>query len=172
MKEYPALIISKNLVSLYKSFNERGIVVNKVKDVDGLRKFILKFSNVLTDRLIVLSDLASLGTYKARILKFIEEQRSPVVCMSSQDSIPRVLMSRFMTIVKYPDIVKNEADSPGYLKSFIEGENPEMESGFNFISDHNMLRYCPSGSESMYYLKRSNIASKRKVASLIFGEAA
>lgn len=172
MKEYPALIISKDIASLQKAFYDRGIVVNNVKNVEDLRKFIQKFSNVMTGRVIVLSDLALLGNYKSRILKFIEEQKSPIVCLSSQDSIPRVLMSRFMTIIKHPTIVKNEGDSWGYLKSLLESDPSEVESTFDFITDQNLTKYCPSGSECMYYLKRSNIASKRKVASLIFGEAA
>lgn len=172
MKEYPALIISKNLNDLQNAFNKKGIIVNRVNNVEDLRRFILKFSNVVTHRVIVLSDLAFLGNYKSRILKFIEEQRSPIVCLSSQDSISRVLMSRFMTIIKYPDVVHNESDSFGYLKSLLDSNHSEMESSFDIITDRNMTKYCPSGSECMYYLKRSNIASKLKVASLIFGEAA
>lgn len=78
MSEYPTLIIMKILAGLYSSLAKKGLAINIVSNVEELRTFLRRYSGVITNKPIVLSDLSRLGLYQSRILKFIEEQRSPI----------------------------------------------------------------------------------------------
>lgn len=160
MDDFPALIISKELAPLYQKFSAQGLVVSIVNNVADLREFLARYNNIEIDTPIILSDLARLGIYQSRVLKFVEETKTPLICLSSQDCITRVLLSRFKRIVKVPNIVKNERDRPDFLiDRLTEGEGILIED---------VVRNAPSAYQVIQVMKESDLPSKAKMQQVVF----
>lgn len=160
MGEYPVMIISEELAPLYRKFSAQGIIVNVVNNVSDLRAFISKYANVESDIPVVLSDLSRLGMYQSRLLKFVEENKSPLIIISSQDCASRVLLSRFKKIIKYPRIIKNERDRPDFLRDrMVEGEEVPIED---------IIRSAPSAYPVMELVSKSDLPSREKIKQVMF----
>ena len=78
MNEYPALIITPVLSDLYRSISSNGLVINVCYNVEDTRDFLRKYRGVHTNYPIVFSDIANIANYQSLLLKFVEEQESPL----------------------------------------------------------------------------------------------
>lgn len=160
MGDYPALIICHELAPIYKKFSNWGLIINIVNNVADLRDFLAKYTNVKSDIPVILSDIARIGMFQSRLLKFVEENQSPLIIVSSRDCVTRVLLSRFKRVIKYPKVIKNERDRPDFLMDrIVEGES---------IPTEDIVRNAPSAYHVMEIMSKCNLSSRDKIKQVLF----
>lgn len=159
---FPALLITSDLRALYRRLSDQGVTIRTIYDQDDLRGFLLSYSQIVSERPIALSDISNLHQYVARLLKFVEDAKFPFIGIASVDNIPDILLSRFMSIVKIPNIIKNERDSLTYIKDKVLDEETPLT-----IED--IVRNAPSYLEFHSRIQIANLTSKKRIIQLMIG---
>jgi hypothetical protein len=158
--EYPALIIDSDLVTLYSNIGKSGLFINICNDTNDLRAFIDKYRNIICELPIVLSDLSRFYKSQSLLLKFVEECLSPLLVISSSDCIGDTLYSRFKTIVKSSEYIKNEKNDI----SLIRESSLNEDGGYDF---KNIIKYAPAYYYIIDKISKSDLPCKNKIIDLI-----
>jgi hypothetical protein len=158
--EYPALIIDSDLVTLYSNIGKSGVFINICNDVNDLKLFIDKYKNVICDLPIVLSDISRFIKSQSLLLKFVEECLSPLLLISSIDCIIGTLYSRFKTVVKNSEYIKNEKNDILLIRESFLNE----DGGYDF---KNLVKYAPSYYYFIDRVNKSDLPCKDKIIDLI-----
>lgn len=82
-----------------------GVLVRRISSPPDFREMQEEFSGLAVCPRLLVYDLAGLGGYASIALDFVDSYRGPLVCLSSSDVLEPALSSRFMRVVKSPDIV-------------------------------------------------------------------
>jgi len=134
---YPALYISYHYQKIEKKLSTFGIPIHSIENLDDLREFIRDHVGMVRSHPLAVSDLSAVGKYVSHILKFVEECPFPLICLASRDNLPRVLLSRFMSIKKDPDWITNVSSSAEALADdLFQEDNAQYYSGVRKIARH------------------------------------
>lgn len=155
---YPALVIHPDLPSLEPRFVQKGYPVFHVFCVDDLKRVIRELQGVRRDLPVVISDLAALTHRTDALLKFLEESCFSLICLSSEDRVSDVLLSRFGSFRKlarriphrsrnFEDLMKALGEETDPVEAFT-AHSPtllglHMQSlGFSPVVRAKLLRLC------------------------------
>lgn len=119
-----------------------------------VRDLIMDLVGLSGDKVIAISDLSIIGRSMAHFLKFIEEAKFNLIFLASEDNIPAVVLSRFMTIRKNPDLIEHLRDSPAQFKSEM-GDEPSQAHILDLT-----IKYHPAFLRVHRTLRRRPVASK------------
>lgn len=76
-------------------------VIHRIENTEDAKELIYNFYNVKYDKPLIIEDISLL--YKDSImLKLIEEIKTPLILLASEDNISIPLYSRMKTVIKFP----------------------------------------------------------------------
>lgn len=96
----PILLIGK-AVSLFKKIYKGNIF--ELKNTDEVKQFVSEYTGIEVPKPVVISDIGYLQPTAAfLLLKLVEESKSTIILLSTNDNISSILLSRVKEIVKFP----------------------------------------------------------------------
>lgn len=119
---YPALYITPRVYQIQYQYRVNGY---KVFDLSGNADEIWALLNFKFEKPIVIYDVGEYFTEK--FLKFIEEVKFPVICLSSRDNINLVLLSRFAVVKKDLFLIDVRGFNSNMLLNLLDRESFKIE---------------------------------------------
>lgn len=84
-------------------------IIHRIENTDDTKELISNFYNIEYDKPLIIEDISLL--YKDSImLKLIEEIKTPLILLASEDNISIPLYSRMKTVIKFPIDNKTECN--------------------------------------------------------------
>ncbi|RLI32009.1 hypothetical protein DRO66_11945 [Candidatus Bathyarchaeota archaeon] len=159
---YPLLLITPRISAYEKAFSEDGALVVKVRSPEDLHQVVIDYRYINTGgKTLVISDVYLARSCLSRLLKFVEEVTNNLVVITSIDGIDPVLMSRFCTVRKEPNLVKNETGAN-------LGAGEEEPSYYQMLKE--TIKYRPQLLPLEYHLSRSGLPAKDKIKRILLKE--
>jgi hypothetical protein len=160
---YPQLVIAADIKKVVDYYMSKGYLVHDIPDLDFLRQFITEVRFLSAEaKPIVFRDLATFGGKTHLLLKLMEECKAPLICLSSEDNVPAVLLSRFAVVKKYPILISQDTDTPSSILEMLDGHNKSVPAAA-------LVATAPSAISLVLSLNRVRLPVKSKIAQVLFG---
>ena len=79
------------------------MVKNPPDNTEDVRDFVSEYTGISIPKPVVISDIGYLKSTAAfLLLKYVEESKSPIILLSTNDNVSSILLSRVKRVLKFP----------------------------------------------------------------------
>lgn len=152
IKEKSPVLLVGGAAIIFKRIYKGNIY--RVYNTEDIKEFITNFYNIEYDKPLVVEDLSILHN-DSLLLKMIEESKTPLIFLATEDNLSIPLQSRMKTYIKFP------IDSD-FSCSFIKIREAQEYIDNNDMSTEELDKYLAENCPDLAFLYRDTRTKKYK----------